>query len=102
MPAGLQAFDENGKLIVDVSDYSTRYFFSQNITFPNNQRIVSFQLDGVTADNCFCAMFGTGSTLALYISDYSVQPREGFIDVMYIPGVTYLTQTFRVDVYMIR
>lgn len=53
MPAGLQCWDANGKLIVDIGDYNCRYLGATTVAIANNQASVSKSFSGLSINGSF-------------------------------------------------
>lgn len=53
MPAGLQCWDETGKLIVDIGDYNTRYLGRVSGYIPANTPSYSIPFPAATVNGCF-------------------------------------------------
>lgn len=53
MPAGLQCWDENGKLIVDIGDYNSRFLGETSVAIGNNAPSVSATFPGLTQNGTF-------------------------------------------------
>ncbi|NKG32504.1 hypothetical protein FVB43_20950 [Erwinia rhapontici] len=60
MPAGLQCWDANGKLIVDIGDYNLLLFSTTSVTFPQNGTVITVPYSGVTAEGFFAAIVAPG------------------------------------------
>lgn len=99
MPAGLQAWDASGNLVVDLGDFNTRFVTRQNVSFPRTTRQVSVNVSGLTAANSFAVIMGTAS--GYNKSDYAAVTRNGGVDILYVPGSNpYMDQTLYLEVYM--
>ncbi len=60
MGNGLQCWDSNGNITVDLGDCSTRFFASIDATLPKNQAAVNISYPGVTSDRHFAAIARAG------------------------------------------
>lgn len=56
MPQGLQAWDANGNLIVDIGDYSTRFVGSYDLNMPINSTAINIALPGVSSETHFAVI----------------------------------------------
>lgn len=100
MPAGLQAWDASGNLVVDLGDYSTRFVSRHNIAFPQNVRQVSFSVAGLTGTNSFAAIMGSNVANG-GINEYHAVTKNGGVDVLYLPtNNPFFAQTLYIEVYM--
>lgn len=100
MPAGLQAWDANGNLVVDLGDFSTRFVSRHNVSFPSNVRQVSFSVPGLTGTNSFAVIMG-GTVPAGGFGYYTAVTKNGGVDVLYLPTTNpSFSQTLYIEVYM--
>lgn len=100
MPAGLQAWDASGNLVVDLGDFNTRFVTRQNVSFPTNTRAVSFNVAGLTGTNSFAVIMG-GSVPSGGFGYYTAVTKNGGVDVLYLPTSNPpYAQTLYVEVYM--
>lgn len=85
MPAGMQCWDETGKLIVDIGDYNCRFIGSLNVPFPANTYEVTAGYAGITANGSFGVVVATTSgSGALSISECAVRTYDGGVRIMRI------------------
>ncbi|UGO53114.1 hypothetical protein HAZELMIKA_24 [Klebsiella phage vB_KaeD_HazelMika] len=100
MPAGLQAWDASGNLVVDLGDFSTRFVVRQNISFPRTTRAVSFNVAGLTGANSFAVVM-VASAGAVYKASYAAVTKNGGVDVLYLPTSNpFVDQTLTIEVYV--
>lgn len=98
--SGLQAWDGNGNLIVDLGDFSTRFVWRQDVYFPRTTFVQSFAVSGINGYNSFAAIkaWNIGSPLG---GNYMAVTRAGAVDVFYLPTSNPLFDcVLSVEVYM--
>lgn len=61
MPAGLQCWDANGKLVVDIGDYNTRYLGRTNGTIAANANQLQIPYSGATLNGSFAVIVAAKS-----------------------------------------
>ena len=61
MPAGLQCWDANGKLIVDIGDYNTRYLGRITGTIATNASTLLIPYTGTTISGSFAVIVAAKS-----------------------------------------
>ncbi|MGK6325776.1 hypothetical protein ACMGEE_01565 [Erwinia sp. DT-104] len=83
MPAGMQCWDETGKLIVDIGDYNCRFIGVVNVSCPANISEVTVSYAGITANGSFGVVIATNSGAGISsISEYAVRTYDGGIRVI--------------------
>lgn len=99
MSAGLQAWDANGNLVVDLGDFSTRFYHRQQIVFPRSTQIVSFAVGGINGYNSFAAIKSSN----VYIGgSYTAVTRDGAVDVIYLPTKNPFSDvTMDIEIYLL-
>ncbi|MCK0554305.1 hypothetical protein KFO32_14755 [Pantoea ananatis] len=61
MPAGMQCWDGNGKLIVDIGDYNTRYLGRVTLSIPANTMATSLSFAGLTTAGSFASVISVSN-----------------------------------------
>lgn len=78
MPAGMQCWDETGKLIVDIGDYNCRFLGTTSISFPANTPVISGSYGGLTANGSFGVVAATTSGGGVFsIAEFAVRTYDG-------------------------
>lgn len=95
--SGLQAWDGNGNLIVDIGDFSTRFVTRQKIYFPNNTQSVSFGVGGINGYNSFAAIMGWDIQGFPLPGAYHAVTRQDAVDIFYLPT---RNPTFSCNLYL--
>ena len=102
MAQGLQAWNENGVLVVDIGDYSTRFYTSLWVTLPAYQDAVSVGVGGVTNNSHF-AVITQGSDASIdplfLATSLTATAGNGVVWVTAINGALTISRTVLVDVY---
>lgn len=99
MSAGLQAWDANGNLVVDLGDYNVKYKGRYYLRYPGGVQYVSYSIPGLQANNSFCTIVSTSSTGYLDPEFFAKTKNDGF-DLIYLPDPRgTMAQDFAVDVY---
>ena len=92
MPCGLQCWDANGKLIVDIGDYNTRYLGRTTITMPDNVNAVAGGFAGLTAAGSFVVVVSTTSSVNYTPANFAARAYDGGFRIFklsrYTPSVT--------------
>lgn len=103
MPQGLQCFDENGKIVVDVADRQLRLVHTFNVQFPVNEKTVDYTYAGVKASTHVAIV--KSYTVGTYTGQYpSLQQQGGHIASIYKDDTIRVskfvgTQNVDVDIY---
>ncbi|KGT88037.1 hypothetical protein NG99_22305 [Erwinia typographi] len=95
MPAGMQCWDETGKLVVDIGDYNCRYIGALNVSFPANTAVITASYSGLKADGSFGVVVATTSGGGVSsIAEFAVRTYDGGFRVFGIsPGNAAATLT---------
>ncbi|QDH94255.1 hypothetical protein [Escherichia phage vB_EcoS_PHB17] len=100
MPAGLQAWDASGNLIVDLGDYTVKFVGKYTITFPKGQNVSSFAVNGINGNNSFAAITATDSSGGLGFIQFYAKTKTNGVDVIYLPtGNTLYAEKLTIEVY---
>lgn len=98
MPCGLQCWDANGKLIVDIGDYNTRYLGRTTVTMPANANIATGSYSGLTTGGSFAAVVSASSSSYFKNNNFATRTYDGGFRVWRLSrDVTAVTLTF--DLY---
>ncbi|MCE0499839.1 hypothetical protein LU226_00215 [Pantoea sp. Pb-8] len=100
MPAGLQCWDERGRLIVDLRDYNTRYVGSVSGTIDATAPQLFIPYSAATLSGCFGVIVSTKSNSQGYAAfpyEFSARAINGGIQIIRVGGAKNVTLT--VDVY---
>lgn len=98
MPAGLQAWDQSGNLIVDLGDYTVKFIGKYSMTIPQGKDIASITVNGIDGNNSFAAITGVNDKYP--ITDYYAKTKTNGVDLIYLPtGYAGYARTFTVEVY---
>lgn len=76
MAGGIQCWDANGKLIVDIGDYNTRYLGRATINLPANSNVASQGFPNLTASGSFATVISSSSP-NLYPNNFATRTYEG-------------------------
>lgn len=102
MAQGLQAWNGSGVMIVDIGDYSTRFYTSLWITLPAHQDAVSVAVGGVTNNSHFAVITqGNDASIdPLYLAtSLTATSGNGVVWVTAMNGALTISRTVLVDVY---
>lgn len=82
MPAGMQCWDTNGKLIVDIGDYNCRFFGAVNVSFPANTSAITVSYANLKANGSFGVVVATTSGGGVFsLSQFAVRTYDGGVRV---------------------
>ncbi|QEG10402.1 hypothetical protein KMI8_24 [Klebsiella phage KMI8] len=97
---GMQAWDENGNIVVDIGDFSTRFVGRYRVHMPNGSNNVFTHIPGVNGTNSFAAIMWTEGSLQNSINtEYAaITTNDGF-KVMYLPEDRTMEINIDVEVY---
>jgi hypothetical protein len=98
MSGGIQCWDANGKLIVDLGDYNTRYLGRMQITMPAASFQTSSAFSGATENGSFGVVVAT-STTNQPPDRYMTRAYNGGIRLYCIDPGYYQAVTVTVDVF---
>lgn len=102
MSQGLQVWDANGNLVVDLGDYSTRIYTSQRVTIPNGvSTAIQYPVSGVTASGHFAVITEGNNTVVpdVLMTNYTAVTYDGGFWLIPIFGTSY-SMTVTVDIYV--
>lgn len=101
MPAGLQAWDAQGRLVADVGDYSTRFVQQISITLPAGQEAVNITVGGVTDAGHFAAVVEGNSAIVqgLLMTELTAITRNGGVWLVALTGALTVARTVKIDIY---
>ena len=95
MPQGVQCWDGDGRIAVDLSDYAIRYIGSTSVSFSAGDRSKFVSFAGVTQDGT-CISYGSSGARA---NEYYCRAYNGGFTVLYLPGGGSPANTLNVEVY---
>ncbi|MCU2854028.1 hypothetical protein [Enterobacter cloacae complex sp. I2] len=95
MPQGLQCWDGDGRIAVDLSDYAIRYIGSTSVTFSAGETSKNVSFAGVTQDGTFISNISTGALA----NEYYCRAYNGGFTVLYLPGGGSPANTLNMEVY---
>lgn len=95
---GLQAWDENGVLMLDVGDYSTRFVGNYSIRLNSGAASASVAAPGVTKDKHFAAVT-SGSETSVLMTEMTAIAGDGVVYLVALTGSVSYARTANVDVY---
>lgn len=95
MPQGLQCWDGNGRVAVDLSDYAIRYMGSLSVTLASGETQKNVAFAGATQDGSFATIVSTGPT----VNEYFCCAYNGGITLYYLPSKGSAAITLNVEVY---
>lgn len=97
---GLQAWDENGNLVVDIGDFSTRFIGRYRVHIPQGGNDVYQYIPGLYGSNSFASIMSTSGYLGGMIDpEYmAVMVSNGF-KVIYLPQGASRAIDIDVEVY---
>lgn len=95
MPAGMQCWDETGKLVVDIGDYNCRFLGATGISYPANTAVVTGSYSGLKANGSFGVVVATTSGGGVTsIAEFAVRTYDGGFRIFNIsPGNAAATIT---------
>lgn len=101
MAAGLQAWDASGRLVVDLTDFTTRFVTSVTVTIPANQTAAFLTIGGVTPDAHFAVITKGNDSLTqgLLLTELCASCTNGGVWVVSLNGIYVSNRTVVVDVY---
>lgn len=98
MPCGLQCWDANGKLIVDIGDYNTRYLGRTTVSIQGSEDVVSGAFAGLTEAGSFAVVVSAASSKYVSPANFSARAYNGGFRVFkLLPNVNSITLTL--DMY---
>lgn len=78
MPAGMQCWDANGKLVVDIGDYNCRLFGAVNVSFPTNTAVITVSNSSLKANGSFGVVVATTDGGGVFtLSRFAVRTYDG-------------------------
>ncbi|UCR74490.1 hypothetical protein KL3_00025 [Klebsiella phage KL3] len=97
---GMQAWDENGNIVVDIGDFSTRFVGRYRIHIPQGGNDVYQHIPGINGTNSFASiMFTSGYLGGMIDPEYiAVTGNNGF-KVIYLPQKSSRAIDIDVEVY---
>ena len=98
MPCGLQCWDANGKLIVDIGDYNTRYLGRTTVTMAANTNQVNGSFGGLTASGSFVVVASASSSAYYTPSNFAARAYDGGYRIFKLPAYTAAV-TLTLDMY---
>ena len=100
MAQGMQAWDENGNLVVDIGDFSTRFVGRWRVYIPQGGNDVYVNVNGINGTNSFATILWTEGSLGGSIdTEYvAVTGNNGF-KVIYLPQSSSRAINIDVEVY---
>lgn len=98
MPCGLQCWDANGKLVVDIGDYNTRYLGRTTITMPDNINAVAGAFSGLTAAGSFVVVVSAASSVNYTPANFCARAYDGGFRIFKLSRYTS-SVTLTLDMY---
>lgn len=98
MAGGIQCWDANGKLIVDVGDYNTRYIGRMQISMPAQSFQTTAPYPGVTESGSFGVIVLTSNT-SQPPDRYMTRAYDGGVRLYCIDPSFYQEVTVTIDVF---
>ena len=95
MPQGLQCWDGEGRVVVDLSDYSLRYMGSTSVSFSTGETSKNVAFSGATQEGSFISIISTGLT----VNEYFCRAYNGGFTAYYLPTGGSPAITLNVEVY---
>lgn len=101
MPQGLQAWDANGNIVVDLGDYSTRFITSVVIFVPSGQSAASVGVAGLSNLNCFAVIVNSDEAAidGIFLTEFTSSIVNGGVWATSIVGPRSYGRTVYIDVY---
>lgn len=97
MPAGMQCWDANGKLVVDIGDYNCRLIGSTSLAYPINTYEVMNNFSGISANGSFATVSATTSPDPYSVAEFAVRTYDnGFRVFCTSPGNAAATLTINI------
>lgn len=98
MPCGMQCWDANGKLIVDIGDYNTRYLGRTTVTMAANTNLVTGSFGGLTASGSFVVVASASSSVYYTPSNFAARAFDGGYRIFKLPAYAAAV-TLTLDMY---
>ncbi|MEX5411289.1 hypothetical protein EGT71_01375 [Atlantibacter subterranea] len=98
MPCGLQCWDANGKLVVDIGDYNTRYLGRTTITMSENINAVAGAFSGLTAVGSFVVVVSAASSVNYTPANFCARAYDGGFHIFKLSRYTS-SVTLTLDMY---
>ncbi|AVV37842.1 hypothetical protein [Pantoea vagans] len=98
MPGGLQCWDANGKLIVDIGDYNTRYLGRTAVTMAANTNVVTGAFGGLTTSGSFVVVVSASSSVYYTPSNFAARALNGSFNIFKLSSYTAAV-TLTLDMY---
>lgn len=95
--SGLQAWDQNGNLVVDLGDFSTRFVTRVAVSIPSGGIMGSAYVPGINGYNSFACVKATN--FGHVDSTYAAVTRENAVDVIFLPSRESVAITLYVEIY---
>ena len=96
--SGLQCWDANGNLVVDLGDYTVKFVGKYQVTVPRGSFIGSVGVSGINGFNSFAAI--TASNSPGGYGEYYAKTRDNAVHVIYLPTSSpWSDVTLTVEVY---
>ncbi|EKM0533784.1 hypothetical protein PTT84_004214 [Cronobacter turicensis] len=92
--SGLQCWDENGQLVVDLGDYMVRYLGRTVVNASGNITQMNVPYAGLTADGSFAAIVKLAGVTRIW----NTSCYDGGFTLFFVPGTSY-ADTITVDLY---
>ncbi|QUG75856.1 hypothetical protein GKQ23_13000 [Erwinia sp. E602] len=97
MSQGLQCWDENAQLVVDLTDYSMRYMGTINVNITATQRAWTVPFSGMRPTG-WLVVHRTSNMTGLFIEFYAI-PATNQFEIRYLQNAAPTAQTLVCDVY---
>lgn len=97
MPQGLQCWDAEGRIAVDLSDYAIRYIGSASVSFSSGEAEKNVPFSGVTQDGTFISV--VSASLPGVINEYFCRAYNGGFTIFFLPTRGSYAITINVEVY---
>jgi hypothetical protein len=101
MPAGLQAWDADGNLVVDLGDYTVKFVGRYSMSIASNASVSSITVNGIDGNNSFASIQSSNGTVDGSVrTDIVAKTKTNGVDLIYMPTGTSGGVTADVEVYM--
>lgn len=98
MPGGLQCWDVNGKLVVDIGDYNSRYLGRTTVFLAENANSVSGVFQGLTFSGSFVIVVSAASTSYFTPGNFAARAFDGGFGIFKLSSYTAAV-TLTLDMY---
>ena len=77
MPGGLQCWDANGKMVVDIGDYNTRYLGRTSVFLPANTNGITGTFPELTVSGGFVVVVSLSSATYFTPGNFAARALDG-------------------------